>query len=426
MLFDARKAKELLPGQHLVIDGCPGLRLEVSTTKKTWTYRYKSPSTGKMKQVRFGQWPAMAPLVAGAKWQELKDRRDAGEDLSTTRLFIRLGVKDGADQDYTMGEMVEDYVAGHLNIQRQPRGALLIAERLRKAIKKYELLPVNEINRRFVFDFVELFLKTPVLAASIKDELAAAWNLALDAGRIDQELPNWFRLVNVARKLKSKGALRDGVHKGTTKRVLSATEIKILYGTELEVMFSQQVQDFMTIQQWTCTRGAEIEKMNAKHITEEIDGLWWTIPKEWTKNVNRLNATDLRVPLIGRAQVIVMRLLESHKDNWLFPSKSRTGVITHQTQAYMQSKIHYMQPYSKTKPEHIRKRLSVSHWSPHDLRRTGRTMLAALKCPNDIAEAILGHVKPGVQATYNLYEYDNERREWLGKLDEKLESLIAG
>ena len=153
MLFDARKAKELLPGQHLVIDGCPGLRLEVSTTKKTWTYRYKSPSTGKMKQVRFGQWPAMAPLVAGAKWQELKDRRDAGEDLSTTRLFIRLGVKDGADQDYTMGEMVEDYVAGHLNIQRQPRGALLIAERLRRAIKKYELLPVNEINRRFVFDF---------------------------------------------------------------------------------------------------------------------------------------------------------------------------------------------------------------------------------------------------------------------------------
>jgi len=32
----------------------------------------------------------------------------------------------------------------------------------------------------------------------------------------------------------------------------------------------------------------------------------------------------------------------------------------------------------------------VPKWAPHDLRRTGRTMLAALGCPTEVGEAILG------------------------------------
>jgi len=40
MHFDPRAAKLLAPGQHLIIEGCQGLRLESSATRKTWTYRY--------------------------------------------------------------------------------------------------------------------------------------------------------------------------------------------------------------------------------------------------------------------------------------------------------------------------------------------------------------------------------------------------
>lgn len=65
----------------------------------------------------------------------------------------------------------------------------------------------------------------------------------------------------------------------------------------------------------------------------------------------------------------------------------------------------------------------VTHWSPHDLRRTGRTLLASLGCPNEIGESILGHVQPGVVGIYNLFDYDKERRQWLTALDAKLESI---
>jgi hypothetical protein len=41
--FDVRQAKLLKSGQHLVVGGCSGLRLEATPSTKTRTYRYKSP-----------------------------------------------------------------------------------------------------------------------------------------------------------------------------------------------------------------------------------------------------------------------------------------------------------------------------------------------------------------------------------------------
>ena len=215
--------------------------------------------------------------------------------------------------------------------------------------------------------------------------------------------------------------MRDGKRKGTGKRVLTNAELGVLLRSDLS-RFSRQVRDFLTIQLWTCTRGAEIVQMRVEHITHTADGTWWTVPKSMTKSANVENATDLRVPLVGRAKEIVERL--QPKEGWLFPSVSRKGVIGHQQQAYMQTKTHYLQPYCKSRPDHVRARLEVTHWSPHDLRRTGRTMLAAMGCSDEVGEAILGHVKPGVVGTYNLFKYDAERRHWLTRLSERLESLV--
>ena len=44
-------------------------------------------------------------------------------------------------------------------------------------------------------------------------------------------------------------------------------------------------------------------------------------------------------------------------------------------------------------------------------------------CPNEIAEAILGHVQPGIVGVYNRHHYDAERLLWLTRLSERLEGL---
>lgn len=420
MYFDARAAKLLQPGQHIVVDGCPGLRLIASATRRTWAYRYKDPASGLMKQLKIGAWPAMPVAEAAAKWQELRARRDGGEDLTAIRKKAKLAIKAGPEAGYTLGQMVDDYASGYLSRRREPKGARAVHARLVNAIGDHGEIPASAVNRRFVFDLIESLSDRPVMASSVKTELGAAWDYALDAGRIQDDLPNWWRLV-AARKLRSLGAVRDGVRKGTGKRTLSDSEIKTLLNVDL-ARFSQQVQDFLTLQLWTCTRGAEIVQMRKDQITEEGDGWWWTLPKAMTKGMHRGAASDLRVPLIGRALEIVRRLCAVN-EGWLFPSVSRQGVIGHQQQTYMQSKVHYLQPYSKVKPEHVRQRMTVTHWSPHDLRRTGRTLLAQLGAPHDVAESILGHVLPGVAGAYNKYSYGKERRIWLGRLSDYLDGL---
>lgn len=69
--------------------------------------------------------------------------------------------------------------------------------------------------------------------------------------------------------------------------------------------------------------------------------------------------------------------------------------------------------------------MTPRHTRRTEKQRTGRTLLAAMGCPNEIGEAILGHVQPGVIGTYNQYSYDKERRHWLTMLSERLSALAS-
>ena len=253
MYFDARAAKGLLEGEHIIIAGCPGLRLTATANRKTWIYRFKSPSTGLMKQIKIGAWPHMPPSAAATKWQELRSQRDTGEDIIAVKKAESFKIKSAPDKGYAISDLISDYSKGHLYKMRQAKGAKGITSRLNAALKEFSGLPVAAVNRRFVFDLIESLSSKPVVAKSVKTEMAGAWNLALNAGRIDEDQPNWFQMVSI-KSLRSKGAIRDGKHKGTSKRILTNSEIKVLMQTDM-ALFSQQLRDFLTLQLWTCTRG---------------------------------------------------------------------------------------------------------------------------------------------------------------------------
>ena len=415
MYFDARAAKLLAPGGHIVVDGCPGLRLEASTAGRAWTYRYKSPVDGRMRQIKIGKWPAMSIGQATTAWQVLKDQRDAGLDPAQLKKAQR---KVAAQGVYTVADMVADYYTGHLLTQRKPAGAKAVNARLVVAIADVSTEPADSLTRRQVFDLVDTLSGTPVAAKSVRNEMGAAMALALDAGRVPEDSPNWWRQI-MPGKLRSKGALREGKHKGTGKRVLSERELQLLDQVDMPLL-SDAVRDVLTLYLWTMARGGELVQLHAQHITEEPDGLWWTCPKEWIKTARHEKAFDYRVPLIGRAKEVVQRRLAVHK-GYLFPAKTDTG---HVSQPAIQSQVHFRQPYSNSRPDVQRIRLTVTHWSPHDLRRTARTMIAGMGCPNEIGEALLGHVQPGIGGIYNLHQYDAERREWLQQWDQRLNALL--
>lgn len=418
MRFDARAAAKLPSGDHMTFEGFPGLRLQASTSRKSWTYRYKSPVDSRMRQVKLGEWPAMSFAGAIAAWQKSRVERDSGTELSALRRKPENEATCPSLGGYTVRQLCRDYLRGYVEVNRKPKGAVEVARIFKAMLGPIADMGASTVTRAQAFDFLESYRSTPMLAARLRMELGGAWSYALDAGRLPENTANWWKEV-LRGRLKSRGRKIGGQYSGPQKRVLTAEEL----GTLIRWLpnFSLTVADALTLYLWTGTRGGEIVAMESTEIADEGDGLWWTIPKRKTKGLHNEKATDLRVPLIGRAEVIVRRRLDQAKGTILFPSSN--GVAMDQT--VVQHGVYYHQPYCKLAPNHDRPRLPVTHWSAHDLRRTTRTLLATLRCPNEIAEAVLGHVQPGIIGVYNRHTYDSERREWLTLLSHRLEAIAA-
>lgn len=431
-MFDARAAKLLEPGKYLTSPDYPGLRLEAYTDCRTWTYRFRSPVDGKLRQVKLGQWPAMSLHAAVVEWERLRDLRASGVDPVLQRRQQKheqqLALADAkADQDrlaYTVHDLCMDYWSGYVRHARVKKGVTEVLRMIDTMLGDFGKLPAVSVTRSQAFDLIQQYMETaPVQAGRLKAELGAAWDYAIDSGRLPETVPNWWRLILRAR-IKSKGKIIAGERMGTTKRVLSPDEVGQLI--RWLPNFTQMVEDALTLYLWTGARGAEIMAMEGREIVREGDVWWWILPKAKTKNARHSAAKDQRTPLFGRALAIVRRRMERHGDGYLFPARVPKGNQTHVQQKAIGVAVWYHQPYSQTRSVNPRARLPVTHWSPHDLRRTARTLLAALGCPDAVGETILGHMLPGVLGVYNQHTYDAERVEWLKRLSDHLEALAAG
>lgn len=363
----------------------------------------------------------MSVAAAVAAWEKLRAARDAGADPAAERRTARVvasGKAAPAQGSPTVADVLRDYVHGHVNVHRKEKGAAEVRRMFAKMVpEKLAAKDAASLTRRDAFDLIKSHEAIPVQAAKLKAEIGAAWTYALDSGRLPDDTPNHWRDI-LRGKLKSVGKIVAG-EKVTAKRVLSPAEL----GTLIRWLpnLSRLVDDVLTIYLWTGLRGAEICSIEGKEVSEESDGLWLTIPKAKTKNAKRAHATDMRTPLVGRAETTIRRRMGVHGKGFLFPAE-KGG---HVEQKVIQTAVWFHMPHSKTRPNWERPRLPVEKWSPHDLRRSVRTLLAAIGCPSEVAEAILGHVPPGIVGVYNRHSYDKERREWLVKLSERLEELAA-
>jgi integrase len=420
-MFDARAAKALKAGDHLTVPQAPGLRLKATQTLKTWVYRFRSPEDGKLRQVRIGHWPALGLPQAIAAWEKLRAERVSGVDPAARK---RAAKKEAeairAAKSFTVRRVCDDFLADYQGrvAEKTYRWAdqLLGDEVLGDLAER----PAAEVTRREAFAALERVADRPVAAAKLRQLLGQAWDLALDAGRLEEETPNWWRQL-MRGKLVSKGKIVKGEHQGQAiKRVLSEAELRLLLPWLPN--FTRDIDDALRLYLWTGCRGAEIVGMRRSEITEEADGLWWTIPKERRKTRKHSETTDLRVPLIGQAEAVVRRRVDAADADVLWPSR---GALGHVHQKALGVAVWTHMPDCELRPEWSRPRLPVVNWAPHDLRRTARTLLAALGCQDEIAEAILGHKIEGVKGVYNRHRYDRERREWLTLLAAHLDGLCG-
>jgi integrase len=69
--------------------------------------------------------------------------------------------------------------------------------------------------------------------------------------------------------------------------------------------------------------------------------------------------------------------------------------------------------------------VKLAKWTNHDIRRTVRSTLPALKVQEEVSEAILSHAKIGINKIYNLYEYQSEKLEALELWAARLREIVT-
>jgi len=132
------------------------------------------------------------------------------------------------------------------------------------------------------------------------------------------------------------------------------------------------------------------------------DGVW-NIP---TEPREKGNAGALRLPKLALDIIAQQRCLSGNPH--VFPASRGNGPIS---------------GHSKLKAA-FDKRCGVSDWVLHDLRACARSLMARAGVRSDVAERVLGHAIPGIEATYNRHGYEVEKADALQKLATLIDMIV--
>lgn len=140
---------------------------------------------------------------------------------------------------------------------------------------------------------------------------------------------------------------------------------------------------------WLLT-AARISEVGQSRPSEIVKGIW-TIPAHRSKN-----GVEHSVPLGPWS----LRLFRSN-DVWCFPAPRGEGPRLwgwYQARNRVKRRMEDLAGYR------------IPHFTPHDFRRTVRSNTKRLGVDFETAEAMLNHVKKGLERTYDRYSLEDEKR----------------
>jgi integrase len=164
----------------------------------------------------------------------------------------------------------------------------------------------------------------------------------------------------------------------------------------------------------------------AAHISwSEIHGNTVIIPASRMKGKDG-KAVEHQVPLSSAAQEVIASLPRIKSGSYLFSYKAgkqpvtMTGPMKADLDRRMLRTLKAMARH-RGEDHHA---VALPEWVNHDLRRTVRSGLSALRIPHNVAEAVLAHRQGGVVATYDTHEYLVEKREALEAWAQRIKSIV--
>ena len=225
-------------------------------------------------------------------------------------------------------------------------------------------------------------------------------------------------------------------------RILCEVEIKKLHSTfnkieaeykqaeskyEVERPIKKEIQIGMWICLGTLCRIGEMLMAEWSHVN--FEERTWFIPKANTKG-ERGKKQDQTVYLSNFIfnQFKKLQALTGESP-WLFPARYKDGHVDIKSAS---KQIGDRQIKFKSRSKKLQYRvendslvLGDQEWTPHDLRRTGATMMQSLKVPRDVINLCQNHVVGSkVDRHYLHYDYAEEKKNAWYTLGRKLEEIL--
>ena len=427
------------------------------SVKFTWRYRFDK----KVREVSVGTWPKMSlmeirnlrdklkvDLTNGVVRRDVVAERKAmqeAERLRTQALheaeLLRIEVERQEtllkgqqrleelaviSRRITVSDLFERWSSVDL-VRRKDNGAEIRRMFEKDVLPSLGTMAVEDVRKGHITGVTDALLARGVnrMAKMIFSLMRQMFRFAVDRDIIEFEPSAAIRKA----KIGGKDTERD--------RVLSEDEIKALWRQLPKAGMSDSAVTAVWLALATCCRIGELMAARWEHI--DFEQLTWWIPAENSKN-GRAHTVNLSAfafeqfrTLKGIAEEGEAKARSKNPNikpvPWVYPNRHNSGPVCPKTVTKQLGDRQRpgMTPMKGRAKAELADTLVLigGRWGPHDLRRTGATMMVALGVLPEVAERCLNHTEQNrVKRTYQRHSYENEMREAWRLLGDRLDLLL--
>lgn len=416
-----------------------GLNLRLRPAGRVWVFKFTSPTLHERRKQFFGAYPtvslAMARQRADESRQLLAEGKDPLEQAEQAAALVKL-----ADAPRTLQDLFERWQAEWLKNEHSDKGKYVTGMMERYVLPHIGGLLIAEIRGRHIVPVLQKVKATGKLRTT-EVVFSNLKQMLLYAVQCD-----WLPGDPMA-------ALKKGTFAGKRpprNRALTDDEVRELVTKIAASDLPEPIECAIWIMLATLARVEELSLARRREL--DYDRKTWLVPAQNQKQTNRdVPAEDHLVNLSPFAEAWFRRLEQVHLDaakarwerlpedkrpaappeveiDWLFPAAKRPGPINNKTITHAvddRQRPDGIARKGRTKQVDALK-LGGGKWTPHDLRRTGASVMRRLRTHRDVVHRCQNHVEPDkMTATYQVDELREEMREGWLKLGAHIAALAA-
>lgn len=204
------------------------------------------------------------------------------------------------------------------------------------------------------------------------------------------------------------GVLRPGGDESPRDRVLNEDEVRAFWAKVDSAKMADPTKLGLKLLLVTAQRRGEITAARWPHF--DFDNAIWTIPAEVSKN-----GKEHKVPLSPLAIQVLTELRAI--------TGERPHVLASQHSIRKPDKSYSERVLSRAVREN-EEHFGISHFTPHDLRRTAASLMTKIGVPRLHVEKVLNHTLSDIAEVYDRHDYFEEKKIALTRWAEHLKSVI--